>query len=130
MNEKIKLNYIKFSTELGEFLLLDTNSENDYVEVVLNMVYVKRTNKLFETAIRPEPKTKVNLLGKLKEIEHHKIFDSVLKYNLIEYQKNPMFLWKSLDSIFNSQNVTILAEHENEFKFYQNPYLLSIKTIK
>ena len=129
MDEKIKFDYIKFSTELGNFLLLDTNSDDDCVEVIQNIIYIKRNNKLFETVITPETNTKINLLGKLIEIEHYKIFDSVLKYNLIEYDKNSMFVWKSLDSIFNSQNVTILAEHENEFKFYKNPYLLSIKPI-
>ena len=129
MDEKIKFDYIKFSTKLGNFLLLDTNSDDDCVEVIQNIIYIKRNNKLFETVITPETNTKINLLGKLIEIEHYKIFDSVLKYNLIEYDKNSMFVWKSLDSIFNSQNVTILSEHENEFKFYKNPYLLSIKPI-
>lgn len=129
MIPKIKFDYIKFSTEFGEFLLLATDSDDDYVEVIQNIIYIKRNNELFETAISPETNTKINLLGKLMEIEHYKIFDSVLKYNLIEYDKNPVFVWKSLDSIFNSQNVTILPEHENEFKFYKNPYLLSIKPI-
>lgn len=129
MIPKIKFDYIKFSTELGDFLLLATDLDDDYVEVIQNIIYIKRNNELFKTAISPETNTKINLLGKLMEIEHYKIFDSVLKYNLIEYDKNPVFVWKSLDSIFNSQNVTILHENENEFKLYKNPYLLSIKPI-
>lgn len=126
MNSKINFDIIQFKTEEGNFILLNTEFSSDSIELTNNIIYIKRKNRLFETSIISEESQKFEFIGKLDEIDHFEIFNSVFKYNLVKYNNDMMYLWKMLDAIFNTQNITILEEFSKFFKLYANPYLFKI----
>ena len=125
---KIKYDYCFFTTELGDFFLLNTEKDIENVEIFKNIIYIKQLENSFTTSIKiPEDKI-YKLMGNLFKIDHKDIFQDVLRYNLVQYNQTSIYLWSVLDTYLNRENVTILkslveSERSPEYKLYENPFL-------
>ncbi|WP_415326169.1 hypothetical protein [Chryseobacterium sp. MMS23-Vi53] len=128
---KIKYDYCFFTTELGDFFLLNTEKDVENIEIFKNIIYIKQLENSFTTGIKiPENKI-YKLLGNLFKIDHKDIFQDVLRYNLVQYYKTPIYLWSALDTYLNRENVTVLESLVEsgkfpEYKLYENPFLFKI----
>ena len=126
MEEKINFEYCYFKTELGNFFLLNTEKDQDKVELIGDIIYIKRNSKHFETAIKIAPYEQFKYFGPLSKIDHPDIFQNVIRCNLVEYKKDQFYLWKSIDAFLNTKNVTILEYNNNEFVKFENPHLFKV----
>ncbi len=126
MEDKIKFEYCFFKTALGKFLLLNTEKRDDRVELINNIIYIKRIDRLFESAIKIANTEKFQYLGSLTDIDHQDIFQNVLRYDLAEYKRDKSYLWRSLDQILNTRNTTILETSNGKFVKFENPHLFKV----
>lgn len=125
MEEKTKFDHCYFETSEGRFLLLNTESKEDEIKLLYDIIYIKRHGKLFEEAIRINTGHKFEYLGPLLKIDHQDIFDQIIRYNLVEYSNDNSYLWRTFDALLNTKNITILSNCDNYRKF-ENPHIFKI----
>ena len=129
MEEKIIFDYCYFETGEGKFFLLNTEKKDDKIELINDIIYIKRKEKLCESAIKLNKDEKFNYLGQLFDIDHQDIFEKVIKYNLVEYKKDMTYLWRTLEALLNNEDITILSDKKN-YKKFENPHIFKVINYK